>query len=408
MKAAVKDFVQLERLTQQMDTRGLDAIVARAGINFTYLAGFAYPGTLARHLDLADSPRGVYLIWPRTGEPRIVVNAIAEGLARRDSFVEHFDVYEGYTEPPIEKLASVIAAMGLAESNVGFETNFISAADWETLHTRLPKMQMTNSTEMMDVVRAVKTPSELAYLKRGADMLDDAFLACFPLVRPGMRERDLHAALVGYCLSHGSEFTHGILNSERNTIQYAGESDFAFAAGDAIRTDYVAYMQGYAGHQSRCAVVGKPSAEQTRQYTVIRDIYRAANDRLLPGKTAAEIYQFVEVRGGWHGLQVDAGGAQRRRVVAPAGAGDRARQSARTGGGHGDRHGAPCEPLAHPGHVRDSRRWSGANLRQILYRRDFRLRPLTGRPETNIQLGANSSRARFLSPRSRRARSNTS
>ena len=67
MKAAVKDFVQLERLTQQMDTRGLDAIVARAGINFTYLAGFAYPGTLARHLDLADSPRGVYLIWPRTG-----------------------------------------------------------------------------------------------------------------------------------------------------------------------------------------------------------------------------------------------------------------------------------------------------------------------------------------------------
>jgi Xaa-Pro aminopeptidase len=182
---------------------------------------------------------------------------------------------------------------GLAESNVGFETNFISAADWETLHTRLPKMQMTNSTEMMDVVRAVKTPSELAYLKRGADMLDDAFLACFPLVRPGMRERDLHAALVGYCLSHGSEFTHGILNSERNTIQYAGESDFAFAAGDAIRTDYVAYMQGYAGHQSRCAVVGKPSAEQTRQYTVIRDIYRAANDRLLPGKTAAEIYQFV-------------------------------------------------------------------------------------------------------------------
>ena len=293
MKAAVKDFVQLERLAQQMDARGLNAIVARAGINFTYLAGFAYPGTLARHLDLADSPRGVYLIWPRTGEPRIVVNAIAEGLARRDSFVEHFDVYEGYTEPPIEKLASVIAAMGLAESNVGFETNFISAADWETLHTRLPKMQMTNSTEMMDVVRAVKTPSELTYLKRGADMLDDAFLACFPLVRPGMRERDLHAALVGYCLSHGSEFTHGILNSERNTIQYAGESDFAFAAGDAIRTDYVAYMQGYAGHQSRCAVVGKPSAEQTRQYTVIRDIYRAANDQLLPGKTAAEIYQFV-------------------------------------------------------------------------------------------------------------------
>ena len=293
MKAAVRDLVQLERLAQQMDALGLDAIVARAGINFTYLAGFAYPGTLARHLDLADSPRGVYLVWPRNGEPRIVVNAIAEGLARRDSFVEHFDVYEGYTEPPIEKLATVIAAMGLAEAKIGFETNFISVADWDTLRSRLPRMTTADSTAMMDVVRAVKTPKELAYLKRGADMLDDAFLACFPAVRPGMRERDLHAALVGYCLAHGSEFTHGILNSERNTIPYAGESDFAFAAGDAIRTDYVAYIQGYAGHQSRCAVVGRPTAEQTRQYTVIRDIYRATNDQLLPGKTAGEIYQFV-------------------------------------------------------------------------------------------------------------------
>src|ERR1700687_6073225 len=121
MKASVKDCVQLERLARQMDALDLDAIVARAGINFTYLSGFAYPGTLARHLDLADSPRGVYLVWPRSGEPRIVTNAIAEGLPRRDSFIEQFEIYEGYSEPPIERLAKVIAAMGLAGSKIGFE-----------------------------------------------------------------------------------------------------------------------------------------------------------------------------------------------------------------------------------------------------------------------------------------------
>ena len=296
MKAAVKDFVQLTRLAREMDSAGLDAIVARAGINFTYLAGFAYPGTLARHLDLADSPRGVYLVWPSAGEPRIVVNAIAEGLARRDSFIEQFDVYEGYSEPPIERLAKTITEMGLSDARVGFETNFISASDWEALRTRLPQMRTADSTALMDNVRAVKTPTELACLKHGADVLDDAFFACFPMVRPGTRERDLHAALTAYCLSHGSEFTHGILNSSRNTVPYAGESDFAFAAGDAIRTDYVAYVKGYPGHQSRCAVVGKPTDEQRRQYAVIRDIYRAANDRLVPGRTAGEVYQFVVER----------------------------------------------------------------------------------------------------------------
>ena len=296
MKAAVSDFVQTERLAQQMDEHGIDAIVARAGINFTYLSGLVYPGTLARHLDLADSPRGVYLIWPRTGEPRMVVNAIAEGLARRDSFIEHFDVYEGYSEPPVERLAKVIAGMGLAESKIGFETNFISAADWDILRSRLPRMQASDSVDLMDMVRAVKTPAELARLKRGADLLDEAYLTHFPTVRPGMRERDLHAALVAHCLAGGSEFTHGILNSQRNTVPYAGESDFPFASGDAIRTDYVAYVKGYPGHQSRCAVLGTPSAEQRRQYALIRDIYNAANDQLRPGRTAGEVYQFVVER----------------------------------------------------------------------------------------------------------------
>ncbi|SDS98346.1 M24 family metallopeptidase [Bradyrhizobium canariense] len=296
MKASVAEFVQIGRLAQQMDEQGLDAIVARAGINFTYLSGMVYPGTLARHLDLADSPRGVYLVWPRSGEPRMVVNAIAEGLARRDSYVEHFDVYEGYIEPPVERLAKVIVDMGLAESRVGFETNFISMADGSTLRSRLPRMQIADSTQLMDTVRAVKTPAELTLFKRGADLLDDAFLACFPTVRPGMRERDLHAALVAHCLAGGSEFTHGILNSGRNTIPYAGESDFAFAAADAIRTDYVAYVKGYPGHQSRCAVVGQPSAEQQQQYAAVRDIYRAANDKLIPGRTAGEVYQFVVER----------------------------------------------------------------------------------------------------------------
>ncbi len=296
MKALAKDVINLDRLEREMDAAGLDAIVARAGLNFTYLAGFAYPGTLARHVDLADSPRAVYLVWPRRGEPRIVVNAIAEGLARRDSWIERFDVYEGYVEDPVQRLASVLGDMGLGGATVGFEKNYISGTDWARLLALVPKMQAVSSVALMDRVRAIKTPGEIARFRHGADVLDDAFLKHFPTVRPGMRERDLHAALVAECIIGGSEFTHGILNSSRNTVAYAGESDFAFAAGDAIRTDYVAYVKGYPGHQSRCAVVGAPSNEQRWEYGVIRDIYWAAIDQLQPGRTAGQVYDFVVER----------------------------------------------------------------------------------------------------------------
>jgi Xaa-Pro aminopeptidase len=296
MKATVGDLVNLARLNRQMDEHGFDAIVARAGLNLTYLSGFAYPGTLARHVDLADSPRAVYLVWPRVGEPHIVLNAIAEDLARRDSWVEHFDVYDAYTERPVDRLIEVLDDMGLAQATVGFEKNYMNAADWDLLCSRLPLMRAADSTQAMEFVRAVKMPAEILLLKRGADLLDDAFLECFPKVRAGLRERDLHAAIVASCLSGGAEFVHGILNSSRNTVSYGGESDFVFVAGDAIRTDYVAYRKGYAGHQSRCAVIGKPTDEQRREYEVIRDIYRASVDQLIPGRTSGEVYDFVRAR----------------------------------------------------------------------------------------------------------------
>jgi Xaa-Pro aminopeptidase len=296
MKPTAKDLVNLERLDEAMDRHGLDALIARAGLNFTYLAGFAYPGTLARHVDLADSPRAVIVVWPRRGEPRIVLNSIARDLAQRDSWIEAFDVYEGYVEAPVQRLATTLADMGLAEGKVGLEFNYITASDMAQLANRLPGLRAVDSAPIFDHVRAVKTPGEIARLGIGADILDDAFLACFPATRPGTRERDLHGALVAHCLQGGAEFVHGILNSERNTIAYGGESDFAFEAGDAIRTDYVCYVKAYPGHQSRCAIVGRASDQQRQEYARARDVYLDSCHQLKAGRTAGEVYDFVVKR----------------------------------------------------------------------------------------------------------------
>ena len=296
MKPAAKDLVNLKRLEEAMDRHGLDAIVARAGLNFTYLAGFAYPGTLARHVDLADSPRAVIVVWPRHGKPRIVLNSIAHDLAQRDSWIETFDVYEGYVEAPAHRLATTLADLGLGESKVGIELNYITAADIAQLAARLPKLRVVDSAPIMDHVRAVKTEGEIARLRIGADILDDAFLACFPAARPGTRERDLHGALVAHCLKGGAEFVHGILNSERNTVAYGGESDFAFEAGDAIRTDYVCYVKAYPGHQSRCAIVGQASEKQKQEYARAREVYLDSCQQLKAGRSAGEVYDFVVKR----------------------------------------------------------------------------------------------------------------
>jgi Xaa-Pro aminopeptidase len=295
-------IANVARLREHMDRHRLAAVVARSGQNFTYLSGLAYPGTLARHLDLADSVRGILLVWPRNGQPVIVLNKIAEGLTRRDSWVERTELYDAYNESPYRRLAEVLKGLGLGGERVGFEKNYVSAAHWEEVQRELPQLEMVDCTSMMDAVRWVKTEPEIRRLKIGADVLDDAYLEVFPTIKPGETERAVHSRLIASCLRRGANWAHGILNSSRNVIPYAGESDSTWATGDVVRTDYVAYVAGYPGHQSRNAVLGTPSAQQLRDYGITREIYGRTIDACRPGVSAGEVYELVVkefARHGW-------------------------------------------------------------------------------------------------------------
>ena len=288
-----KIIANVDRLHRLMDDEGLSAVIARSGKNFTYLAGFAYPGTLARHLEFPDSPREVLLVWPRNGEPVMVLNSYAAPLALRDSWLEKIEIYDDYAESPYERAAQALRDLGLAGETIGVEKSYVNANRWEEILGLLPEARVVDSTDLMDRVRWIKTTEEVKALEAGARLLDEAYLEVLPTVRPGDTERLVHSRIIESCLRRGANWAHGILNSSRNAVAYGGESDMAFQAGDIIRNDYVSYLNGYPGHQSRTVVVGPPTDEQKNTYRVTRDIYRATIDRCRPGAKASDIYHFA-------------------------------------------------------------------------------------------------------------------
>ena len=116
MDTAHKSIIaNIDRLNDHMDGDGCSALVLRSGKNFTYLAGFAFPGTLGRHLDFPDSPREVLLVWPRHGEPVMVLNSFAAPLARRDSWLKEIEVYDDYAESPYSRVADILTRLGLQQ-----------------------------------------------------------------------------------------------------------------------------------------------------------------------------------------------------------------------------------------------------------------------------------------------------
>ena len=302
MSAKRNNIANIARLNALMDEAGLDALVLRSGQNFTYLSGVVYPGTLQRHMDLTDSTRPVMLLWPRNGKPVIIANKIAAGLAQRDSWVERMVLYEAYVDSPQEKLVEVINDAGLSAAKVGFEKDYFSAAHWEAIQKAAPSLQMVECTNLMDRVRWIKTDDEVRLIRRAADLLDDAYLEAFRRIRPGDTERKVHADMMGTCLRLGFEWAHGILNTFKNTVPYGGESDVVIEKGDAIRTDYVAYLQSYPGHQSRTVIVGTPTPEQRRDYAINLEVHRSTIDRCRAGAKVHDLWQYTMsqyAKAGW-------------------------------------------------------------------------------------------------------------
>ena len=302
MSAKRNNIANIARLNALMDEAGLDALVLRSGQNFTYLSGVVYPGTLQRHMDLTDSTRPVMLLWPRNGKPVIIANKIAAGLAQRDSWVERMVLYEAYVDSPQEKLVEVINDAGLSAAKVGFEKDYFSAAHWEAIQKAAPSLQMVECTNLMDRVRWIKTDDEVRLIRRAADLLDDAYLEAFQRIRPGDTERKVHADMMGTCLRLGFEWAHGILNTFKNTVPYGGESDVVIEKGDAIRTDYVAYLQSYPGHQSRTVIVGTPTPEQRRDYAINLEVHRSTIDRCRAGAKVHDLWQYTMsqyAKAGW-------------------------------------------------------------------------------------------------------------
>ena len=288
-----RNIANLPRLNRLMDEAALDALVLRSGQNFTYLSGVVYPGTLARHMDLTDSTRPVILVWPRNGKPMILVNKTAAGLVERDGWIDDMVLYEAYVDSAHAKLGELLAKMGLAQAKVGFEKDYWSAQHWETVQKAAPKLAMVDCTAFMDRVRWIKTDEEVALIRKGADLLDDAYLEAFSRIRPGDTERKVHADIIGACLRLGFEWAHGIFNVFRNTVPYGGESDMVIEKGDAIRTDYAGYLLGYPGHQSRTVIVGEPTAEQKRDYAINLQVHRGLIDRCRPGANVHDLWAWT-------------------------------------------------------------------------------------------------------------------
>lgn len=173
-------------------------------------------------------------------------------------------------------------------------------AAWETaLRSRWPRAHFDRGPSAAQL-RGVKDALEIASLRRVALASAAALRNALPLIRPGVRQRQLEADVMSACLRAGAagvSFWPWIMSGPNSDIRMAIQSltDYASAdrvmrSGELARVDIGCSQEYYSGDVGRTVPVsGRFTSEQREAWDLFVSAYHVAVHAISPGKTPAEV-----------------------------------------------------------------------------------------------------------------------
>ena len=159
--------------------------------------------------------------------------------------------------------------------------------------------ELVDATKMVDQIKGPKSLEEMETIRQTAAMHDEVMSYAAQIIRPGLREYEIQAALVKKLMELGSEEQLIMIGSAPSGqcagIQYTHYQNRMIQRGDELTVMIeTSGMGGYFCEMGRSFAVGcEPSAELTHYFAQSREVQHRTAQLLVPGKKASEVTQEV-------------------------------------------------------------------------------------------------------------------
>jgi Xaa-Pro aminopeptidase len=255
-----------------LDDEGLDALLVTHLPNIRYLTGFS--GSAALLLVRAD---GTVLIT----DFRYAVQAPQEAGDAARVEIDQKSVWD--------RLGKVLAAAPVG--TIGIEAQALTVRDAERV-AGLTRARLVPATDLVERLRAVKSPEEIAAVRAAATLAQEALAELLPTVRVGQTELEIGASLEAALRRRGSEwhpFPTIVASGPRAALPHARTSARAIETGEWLLLDFGAQVDGYCADLTRTMVVGGRADERQRTvYQLVQSAQRRALEHLRAGMTGRE------------------------------------------------------------------------------------------------------------------------
>ncbi len=276
------------RVLERMAELRLDALLVTAPENTHYLCGYQTKAVFTFQ----------FLLLLRSGAMHLVTREMEKvnaGDAAARGMVGDFTLY-GDDQDPMEVAAAAIAKLCAGQGRIGIERASwtMSAQRADDLARLCPSLDWVDASALVDRLRLVKSPAELACIRKAASITDLISARAVAAVAPGVAERDLARIILDGLVADGSEYPGSwpnVLVGRRTGLIHAAWADETVAANDLVTMEITGVRERYHAPALSTVMVGRPHPAHAHTAEALREAHAAAVAAIEPGRPAGVIDQ---------------------------------------------------------------------------------------------------------------------
>ncbi len=262
---------RIAQLRAKMQAQGLDGLLVTRPENQLYLSGFRGGEYLDATLLLSQE--------------HAMISTDSRYYEEVKQRAPEFKLFEaGYDRnKALGEFASIIHPKAM-----GFEATHLTVAtlkEWNKA-ARRAGFKLVPTTGVVEELRMVKSPEELAAIRRAVELTDAAFMHFVAHVKVGMTEKEAAWLIEAYMREHGADkvaFDLIVASGPNGALPHAIPSERRMQRGEPIVVDIGCRVDNYHSDLTRTICLGQPDDQFDRVYGAVLAAQQVAEKKIKAG-----------------------------------------------------------------------------------------------------------------------------
>ena len=255
-------LARIEKARRLMVDNKIEALLLDCGTSMQYFTGVSWWA----------SERTMVAIIPARGDVRYVGPAFeAERLRELIKIGTDIRVWEEH-ESPYKQIANVFRDMGIRSGNIGIEER-LRFFIFDGVRKEAAHLNYVSGDPVTMNCRLIKSPAEIALMKKASDITIAAYKAGVALLHEGMTPGDFGAITADAHSRLGAAGEIGVNFGQASAFPHGSIQPQHLKKGDIVLMDGGCKVEGYSSDISRTIVFG---AEPTKRQREVWDIEKRA------------------------------------------------------------------------------------------------------------------------------------